>query len=388
MVAREERRRQLYCTFGTALVIRILRQRALWSIIQMRNYHYSSLQLRVPKDGAIALCLGIAFLLLAPKKALRQAEAQDIVNQLEQFQAEAEIMNTPSRVLFDCTILESSESAEMLVQERIVGQRIVGSNNEVRVDVRTTTTQVLSGVTNERSGHFIHFSPTDYLKAFGLFGSDLTIANLESRSQQDVASIAPYGYSNPFDVAMNFAKFQHSDSRRLNFAAIDGLQNSVTSRERQKAGGFVAFEFSPSQSWRFTSWNAFFNPSRFLNVGAGDLSENHLPNWTEIGDPKKYTETWKPVTSSVIEWDKIEIASVPVRIVAKSSGIPKIHDRVTEFEIHYFGYDFNVEPYEKLFDRRRFTSAGIREDFLINAILEQSSAAKKALRQKAKPKIR
>jgi hypothetical protein len=313
------------------------------------------------------------------------SQGQDVLERIAQLQAESEVLNSPSCVLFDATRIEDKKG--VISQTRSVGRRVVGPKGEVRVDVRVTMTDLNSDSENIEFQHYIRLDPNDYLYALRPFGGKLSVVDLEKSVKNGATPTAPHGFSNPFWVVIGGRlKFYNTSNGYAKVSAVDGIENAVRPTSDLKATGFRTFKFSPKTPWAVTSLKSFINPSRFdfnrivVRNGQSDFSEDHIRNWVGMKNPKQYVKDWNVVDSSSVDWIEVDnVGVLPARIVCRFDGIPKIDDRKTDFEVNYFGYEFDIKRMEKLFDRNRFNDANIKEDFPIELILNQSIASQKAL---------
>jgi hypothetical protein len=67
----------------------------------------------------------------------------------------------------------------------------------------TEASDLASGAESVQFEHFIRFGPKEYKKALGLFGSNLTIFELDQRFKEKCyLPIGPSGFNNPFLVVL------------------------------------------------------------------------------------------------------------------------------------------------------------------------------------------
>jgi hypothetical protein len=305
------------------------------------------------------------------------APGQEVVERIEQLQAESEVMNSPSCVLFDATRIVSSEKKDNTVQTKCVGRRVVGPNGEVRVDVRIGVLDFNRGSEHVHFEHFIRYGPNDFRKATRFFGSELTVYNLEKSLKEGTEPAIPFGFYNPFLVVTggDFAFMgivRDFDAK----APLAGIENAVRSARNPKAGVLQTYRFHEKTPWAVLSMKSMINPR-----------ENDAPNWKDVRNPKEYVKNWNVLGSCSTDWIEVkDVGVLPARVVSQI-GL-KGEDRKRDFEVYYFGYDFDTKPLELLFDRKRFNDADILRDFPIESILEQSSAAQEDLKNQSSKKAK
>lgn len=314
------------------------------------------------------------------------AIGQDALERYEQFQAESEVMNSPSCVFLDATRIKSSEKKGEVVQTRSIGRRVVGSKGEVRVDLRETVKRLNSERTQFK--HFVRFGHGDYLQALQPYGMQFVVFDPQKNLREGDQPMIPAGFSNPFLVVLGGDLAFNGASSLRPYALVSGIDSALRPAGDQEAKVIQNFKFLQDTPWAITSWKSAVNPKRFdpklYRIENGQPTEGHLAKWADLKKPKEYVEDWNVFASGSVDWVEVDkVGKLPARIVCQFGVLNDFDDVTRDFEVIYFGYDFDIKSIEKLFDRNRFNEADIKQDFPIESILEKAEIAQKAVENKA-----